>query len=66
MVDGNHLAGMSRQMFGTERISTEQLSYLLDMTQTSTYLLRNHTIRNHPITFVISDRDQTKRQSHRP
>lgn len=63
---GSQLAKMAKDMYGTDQITVEQLAYLTDMLQPSTYLLRNHTVRNHPITFVISGRDQQKAQAHRP
>lgn len=63
---GLHIANLARQTFGTETPTTEQLAYLLDQIQPSTYLLRNHTVRNHPITFNISGRQQEKAQAHRP
>lgn len=63
---GTHIANMARQTFGTETPTKEQLSYLLDHMQPSTYLLKHHTVRNHPITFAISGRNQEKAQAHRP
>lgn len=61
-----HIAKMAREMYGTDKITTEQLAYVMDMLTPSTYLLRNHTVRNHPITFIISGRDANKAQAHRP
>lgn len=63
---GSHLANMARQTFGTDTPTKDQLSYLLDQMQPSTYLLKNHTVRSHPITFAISGRNQEKAQAHRP
>lgn len=63
---GSQLAKMANEMYGTENITVEQLAYLTDMLQPSTYLLKNHTVRNHPITFMISGRQQEKAQAHRP
>lgn len=64
--DGKHLKALAMDTYGREEISAKELDYLLDMMQPSRYLLRNHTVRNHPITFVISDRDTAKAQAHRP
>lgn len=66
MSKAKQLANMAKDMYGTTDITVEQLSYLTDMLKPSTYLLRNHTVRNHPITFVISGRQQEKAQAHRP
>lgn len=57
---------MAREMYGTDRITPEQLAYLTDMLKPSTYLLRNHKVRGHPMTFIIKDRNQDKAQAHRP
>ena len=65
-MNGKQLASMAKNMYGTTDITPEQLSYLLDMTKPSTYLLRNHTIRSHPITFIVSGRNTDKKQAHRP
>lgn len=66
MKKGQLIANMAKDMFGTTSITTEQLAYLTDMLNPSSYLLRNHTVRNHPITFMISGRDMQKAQAHRP
>lgn len=66
MNKGQQLAKMAQEMYGTTNITVEQLSYLTDMLKPSTYLLRNHTVRNHPITFMVSGREQEKAQAHRP
>lgn len=66
MNKGQQLAKIAKEMFGTTNITVEQLAYLTDMLKPSTYLLRNHSVRNHPITFMISGRDQLKAQAHRP
>lgn len=66
MNKGQQLAKIAKEMFGTTNITVEQLAYLTDMLKPSTYLLRNHTVRGHPITFMISGRDQQKAQAHRP
>ncbi len=65
-MNGAQIVSMAENMFGTKDVTPEQLSYLLDMLKPSTYLLRNHTIRNHPITFIVSDHDSNKKQAHRP
>lgn len=65
-MNGKQIADIAQNMFGTSKITPEQLSYVLDTLKPSTYLLRNHTIRNHPITFMVSNRDSQKKQAHRP
>lgn len=63
---GKHLANMAKEMFGTDQITTEQLTYLTDMLKPSTYMLRNHSVRGHPMTFSVSGHNTDKAQSHRP
>lgn len=65
-IDGKHLKNLAMQTYGKENITAKELDYLLDMMTPSRYLLRNHTVRNHPITFHISDRNMEKAQAHRP
>ena len=65
-LNGRQIAQMAKDMFGTDKITQEQLSYILDMQQPSTYLLRNHSIKGHPITFSIPNRDKEKSRAHRP
>ena len=65
-IDGKHLKELAKQTYGRENVSAKELAYLLDTMKPSTYLLRNHTVRNHPITFNISNRNQEKAQAHRP
>ena len=65
-ITGKQIAQTAKQMFGTDQITQEQLAYVMDMLRPSSYLLRNHTIKNHPITFAIQNRDMEKALSHRP
>ena len=65
-ITGKQIAHTAKQMFGTDQITQEQLAYVIDMLRPSSYLLRNHTIKNHPITFAIQNRDMEKALSHRP
>lgn len=65
-VTGKELVLMTQNMFNSETITQEQLAYTMDMLRPSSYLLRNHSIRNRPITFYVSDRDMEKAFSHRP
>lgn len=63
---GKQIAKMAEEMFGTQDITVEQLTYLTDMLKPSTYLLRNHSVRGHPMTFYVSGRNPDKASSHRP
>lgn len=65
-IDGKELAKVAKEMFGTEKITPEQLGYVMDMMRPSAYLLRNHTIKNNPLTFYIPGRNEEKSRSHRP
>lgn len=64
--DGKELVKMTQHMFNTDKITTEQLAYVMDMSRPSSYLLRNHTIKGKPMNFYTSGRDSEKARSHRP
>lgn len=64
--DGEHLAHVAKQTFGREDVTKEELVYLITMMNPSSYLLKHHKVRNHPITFHVSGHDTTKAQAHRP
>lgn len=63
---GKQIAKMAEEMFGTQDITVEQLTYLTDMLKPSTYLLRNHSVRGRPMTFYVPGRNPDKARSHRP
>ncbi|AMQ66579.1 terminase large subunit [Bacillus phage Shbh1] len=65
-VDGKMIANIAKHTFGKTTLTKEELGYVLTMLNPSSYLLRHHTVKNHPITFHISGRDSTKSQAHRP
>ena len=50
------IAGMAREMFGTEQITVEQLAYITDMLTPSTFLLKHHHIDGKTMTFIAKDR----------
>ena len=63
---GEQLYKIAQRTFKVEKPSTAQLKYVMTMMVPSAYLLANHTVHGHPITFNIPGRDQEKAQSHRP
>jgi phage terminase large subunit GpA-like protein len=65
-VDGNQIASIAKRTFGRTDLTKEELTYVLTTLSPSSYLLRNHTVKNHPITFHISGHDSTRAQGHRP
>lgn len=65
-IDGNMLANVAKQTFGRINLTKEELTYVLTMMNTSSYLLKHHKVKNHPITFHISGHDSTRAQGHRP
>lgn len=65
-MDGKTVLKIAQETFGTESINREQLDHIINMLNPSTYMLRYHTLRGHPITFSIPDRDRSKAQAHRP
>lgn len=66
-LNGQQLLQLGHEMFGTaENLTPEQFDYLISMLSPVNYLLKNHTVKGHPMTFSIPDRDMTKLSSHRP
>jgi len=65
-IDGKLIANVAKQTFGRTDLTKEELAYVLTMLNPSSYLLKHHKVKNHPITFHISGRDSAKYQSHRP
>lgn len=64
--DGKMLANIAKHTFGRTDLSKEELAYVLTMMNTSSYLLKHHKVKNHPITFHVSGHDSTRAQAHRP
>lgn len=65
-MNGKNLKELALKTFGTEKITQEQLDYLLTLTTPSLYMLKHNLIRGHNITFSIPNRDKSKAQAHRP
>lgn len=65
-MDGKRLAYIAERTFGRTDLTKEELAYVLTMLNPSSYLLKHHKVKNHPITFHISGQDSTKAFSHRP
>jgi hypothetical protein len=65
-VDGKTLANVAKQTFGRTDLTKEELVYVLTMMNCSSYLLKHHKVKNHPITFHVSGHDSTRAQAHRP
>lgn len=64
--DGKMLANVAKHTFGRTDLTPEELTYVLTMMNTSSYLLKHHKVKNHPITFHVSGHDSTRAQGHRP
>ncbi len=65
-IDGKRLAYIAQRTFGRTDLTREELAYVLTMINPSSYLLKHHTVKNHPITFHISNHDSTRAYAHRP
>ena len=65
-MDGKELIKIAQETFQTEKITREQIDHIINMLNPSTYMLKYHTLRGHPITFSIHNRDRSKAQAHRP
>lgn len=66
LLRGVDIFKMAQDTFGTTEVTPEQLKYVMTMQVPSMYLLENHSVKGHKMTFNISNRDQTKAQAHRP
>jgi predicted esterase YcpF (UPF0227 family) len=65
-IDGRLVANVAKNTFGRTDLTREELVYVLTMLNCSSYLLKHHKVKAHPITFHISGHDSTKAQGHRP
>lgn len=65
-IDGAMVANVAKQTFGRTDLTKEELVYVLTMMNCSSYLLKHHKVKNHPITFHVSGRDVVRAQAHRP
>lgn len=68
-MDGTQLVKMARSMFNLgpkDKVTVDQLNYIIGMSKPSNYLVQHHTINGKPLTFNIPDHDTTKALAHRP
>jgi hypothetical protein len=65
-IDGKLIANVAKQTFGRTDLTKDELAYVLTMLNPSSYLLKHHKVKNHPITFHVSGHDSTRAQAHRP
>ncbi|QEG04127.1 terminase large subunit [Bacillus phage BC-T25] len=65
-IDGQMIANVAKQTFGRTDLSRDELAYVLTMLNTSSYLLKHHKVKGHPITFHVSGHESNKAQAHRP
>jgi len=65
-IDGRMIANVAKQTFGRTDLTKDELSYVLTMLNTSSYLLKHHRVKGHPITFHVSGHESNKAQAHRP
>ena len=65
-IDGAVVANVAKQTFGRTDLTKEELVYVLTLMNCSSYLLKHHKVKNHPITFHVSGRDVVRAQAHRP
>lgn len=65
-IDGKLITNVAKQTFGRTKVTKEELAYLITMLNPSSYLLKHHTVKNHPITFHVSGRDSVRAMGHRP
>lgn len=63
---GEMIQNIAKQTFGRTELTKDELAYVLTMLNCSSYLLKNHTVKGHPITFHVSGKDSLRAQAHRP
>lgn len=66
LLKGADIFKMAQDTFGTKEVTPEQLKYVISREVPSMYLLENHSVKGHKMTFNISNRDSMKAQAHRP
>lgn len=69
LLNGTQLVKATRKMFKLspdDRVTMDQLNYVLMMSKPSNYIVANHTIRGKPITFNIPDHNINRALAHRP
>lgn len=49
-----------------DKVTVDQLNYIIGMSKPSNYLVQHHTINGKPLTFSIPDHDTTRALAHRP
>lgn len=65
-LNGEQLLKLAQATFETRQVTPEQLSYVMDMLNPSTYMLRHHQIKGKPLTFNVSNHDYSRALGHRP
>ncbi|USL89461.1 terminase large subunit [Bacillus phage vB_BceH_LY2] len=65
-ITGEMIQNIAKQTFGRTDLSKDELSYVLTMLNCSSYLLKNHSVKGHPITFHVSGHDSVRAGAHRP
>jgi len=65
-ISSDELTRVAKQTFKTNTVTMEQLKYVITMLTPSAYLLAHHTVKGHPFTFSIPNRDSSRAISHRP
>ncbi|ANM46000.1 terminase large subunit [Bacillus phage Belinda] len=65
-ITGELIQRIAKQTFGRTDLTKEELTYILTMVNCSSYLLKNHSVKSHPITFHVSGKDAARKQAHRP
>ena len=66
LLQGVDIFKTAQETFNTTEVTAEQLKYVMTMEVPSMYLLENHSVKGHRLTFNIPNRDSSKAQSHRP
>lgn len=47
-IDGKLVANIAKQTFGRTKLTKEELAYVLTMINPSSYILKHHSVKNHP------------------
>ena len=65
-IDSSKILKIAKLTFDTDKPTAEQIKYVMTMQVPSLYLLAHHSVKGHPITFNVPNRDMSKASGHRP
>ncbi|MBT9670596.1 hypothetical protein GPK34_00895 [Secundilactobacillus kimchicus] len=65
-LDGKALVKLIKELYPDGNVTPERVDYVISMSNPINYLLRNHKVKGHPVTFDIPNYDYSRAVGHRP